>query len=441
MAEDIQVVYDHLIAYSVFAVFTFLLTILGIRKRSGIARLRLLSVIPYSVSAALTTRLYNAIQNRRYPRDFQPYLDRLNASYGILAIVSVFAATWAFLMWIVLGLIKEKAQGWEKQRRRSSFYFYILIADLAVATCLVAGVVLSSTFVPWNMDHCGNPTYGNSKFISGIRLAYGDDDNWAACRRSLTIHVMAAVTVALILLQGILLLPWVSLPNGIRYAIYLTIRIIRRPSKQTDIELGDPEKRSKDLTEEISKQIEQHPHYSDLIGVLKSSQDLVITEHLEVLAKRCCGKNKGQCWACDGITCDGCKEMTKGIPMPRTTHHITDCYAICTGCYLLKCSSKTAALSAAFNPTNLSLQHDGCSRKQTSTIQEAVKLCRGCAKLTPDKIRGIREDREQKLLAKTLVRRLLCSMCEKPMPKTKRRWWICGLGNHECHWAGHEVSW
>ncbi|VBB76565.1 Putative protein of unknown function [Podospora comata] len=438
MAEEVQVIYDHLIAHSVFSAFILFLTIVGLRNRTALATLRLLSVIPYTISAALAARLYVAIRNRHYPRDFQLYLDRLNVSYGILAIVGVFSAVWTFLMWILLGCIKRKAPG--KERTRSSLYLYVLITDLMVAGSLIAGVAVSSTFVPWNMNHCSQPSYQNSKFISGIRVAYRDNDNWTACRRGIAIHVMAAVTIVLVLAQGILLLPWVNLPNAIRYAIYLTIRIVRKTSKQTDIELGKVKKRDQDLTDEISKQIEQHPHYSDLISVIKDkSQDFVIAQHLEMLAKICCGENKSQCWACDAIICKDCMAMVKGIPVPRTRCHITGCYAICTSCYLVKGSSKPAAFSAAFNPTNLSLQHDKCSLKQTNTIQEAVNLCQGCSQLQPDRIREIKEEREQKMLAKTLVRRILCATCEKPLPKKKRRWWICGSGDHECHWAGHEV--
>ncbi|KAK4200877.1 hypothetical protein QBC40DRAFT_224495 [Triangularia verruculosa] len=438
MAEDIQVVYDHLIAFSVFAVFTFLLTVLGIRKRSGLARLKLLSVVPYSVSAALTTRLYNAIRDQRYPRDFQPYLNRLTAAYGILSVVGVFLATWALIMWLVLGLVKERAPGREKKRRRSSFYFYVLTVDIAITGCLVAGIALSSTFVPWNIKHCDDPVYLDSKFISGIRVAYRDENNGAACRRGLTIHAMAAVAVTLIIAQCILLLPWVNLPNGIRFVIYQTIRIVKRPVRHSDVELGDLESRSQVLREEISKQIEQLTHYSDVVSTLSSSVAFTSTEYLEILAERCCGEDKSQCWACDAMICAGCKVLREKIPVPRTTHHITDCYAICTGCYLMKWSSKPAAFSAAFNSTNLTVQHDGCSRKQTGTIQ-AVKLCRRCSEGTLDQIRDMREAREQKLLAKTVVRRLLCSMCERPIPKEKRRWWICGSEDHECHWAGHEV--
>lgn len=87
MAEEIQVIYDHLIAHSVFSAFILFLTIVGLRNRTALATLRLLSVIPYTISAASAARLYVAIRNRHYPRDFQLYLDRLNASYGILAIV------------------------------------------------------------------------------------------------------------------------------------------------------------------------------------------------------------------------------------------------------------------------------------------------------------------------------------------------------------------
>jgi len=128
------------------------------------------------------------------------------------------------------------------------------------------------------------------------------------------------------------------------------------------------------------------------------------------------------------------------IPVPRTTAHITGCYAICTACYLVKGTSQPAKFSATFNPTDLSLQHHGCSNSNPTAVGKMVELCLGCSSRSPEENCADREEREQRMLAKTLMRRVLCSKCEKPIPKQKRRWWICGAGDHECHWAGHEVS-
>ena len=114
---------------------------------------------------------------------------------------------------------------------------------------------------------------------------------------------------------------------------------------------------------------------------------------------------------------------------------------MCTSCYLIRGSSQPAAFSATLNPTDLSRQHHACSfeEKRRATAGD-VSICKTCAKGTPAEISIRREEREENILARTLRRGILCAECEKPIPKRKRRWWICGQGDHDCHWGGHEVS-
>ncbi|KAK0616947.1 hypothetical protein B0T14DRAFT_538650 [Immersiella caudata] len=235
--------------------------------------------------------------------------------------------------------------------------------------------------------------------------------------------------------------PLINLPTTLRFAIFFAIRLIRRPRlKRRDLELGEAgHEMSQSLEDELMKLVEKHPHYSDLLTVFRESKGVVSSEHIEMIAEKCCGDQKRQCWACDGVICDNCEVMRSSVPVPRTTDHVTGCYAICTSCYLVKGTSQPAKFSATLNPTDLSKQHHGCSKTKPEAMSNEVALCPACAKRSPEENSADREGRELRMLAKTLMRRILCSKCEKPMPKEKRRWWICGAGDHECHWSGHEV--
>ncbi|KAK0640823.1 hypothetical protein B0T16DRAFT_202587 [Cercophora newfieldiana] len=237
--------------------------------------------------------------------------------------------------------------------------------------------------------------------------------------------------------------PLVNLPTTLRFAAFFMIRLIRRPSlRRKDVERGEDmcEKPTTEaLEEEVEGLLAKHPHYCDLLTVFRESKGVASPEHVEILAQKCCVGSKSQCWACDGVVCEGCKVKRSSIPLPRTTDHVTGCYAICTPCYLVKGTSQPAKFSATLNPTDLSLQHHGCSKNTPAVVPKEVGLCPGCSKRSPEQNSADREEREQRMLVKALLRRILCSKCQKPIPKEKRRWWICGTGDHECHWSGHEV--
>jgi len=76
------------------------------------------------------------------------------------------------------------------KRKRSTSYFYLLLADLAIVGCLVAGVAVSSASFPWLLNSCSEPRYAESRVMIGIRLAAGDVSRDAACRRGAMIQVM-----------------------------------------------------------------------------------------------------------------------------------------------------------------------------------------------------------------------------------------------------------
>jgi len=103
--------------------------------------------------------------------------------------------------------------------------------------------------------------------------------------------------------------PLINLPTSLRFAVFFAIRFVRRPGlKRRDIELGEtsyaPHKSSKSLEDEVMSLVAKHPHYSDLLSVFQESKGVASSEHIEVLAEKCCGKSKRQCWACDGVVCN-----------------------------------------------------------------------------------------------------------------------------------------
>lgn len=73
-------------------------------------------------------------------------------------------------------------------------------------------------------------------------------------------------------------------------------------------------------------------------------------------------------------------------------------------------------------------------------MAERVPVCKSCYDLGAEGITLVREKREMAALKHLLDLRLKCSECSGSLPRGRRRWWICDMGRHECHFAGHEVS-
>jgi hypothetical protein len=80
------------------------------------------------------------------------------------------------------------------KRRRSTGYFYLLFADLAIVACLVASVVVSSASFPWHLGSCSDSEYKESRMIRGVRIAAGDPNMNVACRRGVMIQIMSMVS-------------------------------------------------------------------------------------------------------------------------------------------------------------------------------------------------------------------------------------------------------
>lgn len=115
------------------------------------------------------------------------------------------------------------------------------------------------------------------------------------------------------------------------------------------------------------------------------------------------------------------------------------CYAVCTKCYLTRSPAHPAPSHATWNQHDLALQHANCSKATGKQVGEPVDLCISCARLDPSEIGVVREKREVAALKYMLKMKLRCKQCAKSLPQGSRRWWICGTGMHECHWAGHQV--
>lgn len=59
--------------------------------------------------------------------------------------------------------------------------------------------------------------------------------------------------------------------------------------------------------------------------------------------------------------------------------------------------------------------------------------------LSVEELQMVREKGDEIAIRATLAGRVRCFRCEKALTGKKKRWWICGKGPHECHWAGHEA--
>lgn len=77
---------------------------------------------------------------------------------------------------------------------------------------------------------------------------------------------------------------------------------------------------------------------------------------------------------------------------------------------------------------------------QTAKKELQVDVCRSCAKLRVQDLQVLRETRDEIAIRATLAGRVRCFRCENALTGRKKRWWVCGLGPHECHWAGHEAA-
>jgi hypothetical protein len=226
----------------------------------------------------------------------------------------------------------------------------------------------------------------------------------------------------------------------------------------------------------VSRALYSHLHVDDVANISRMSRAMrfAVFSHTgqgraqrrELICEMACTNGeKTECWGCMKVICDvssvpyphshassvhdsqqmpqGCKSTRGSVPVPRTDTHLRSCFALCTRCYIRKSSAVPAPFSATWRPDNLATQHLNCSAdsaslKQKGTLQ--VDACRSCARLTPEQLQAQRERRDEAAIKLTLTRRVMCFECARPIPGRKRRWWICALGPHECHWAGHEAA-
>lgn len=115
----------------------------------------------------------------------------------------IFGAVWGFLSYFLI-LYKKKSsprpvsqpESHPFGRAKSSAYFYIILVDFAIVICLISGIVLTSSFIPWRSDECESLRVVNDRrFICGIYGIVPDAGNTAACQRGFAIQVMSFVSV------------------------------------------------------------------------------------------------------------------------------------------------------------------------------------------------------------------------------------------------------
>jgi hypothetical protein len=196
-----------------------------------------------------------------------------------------------------------------------------------------------------------------------------------------------------------------------------------------------------------------HLHYDDIINLSLTSklmrtsmfyptlEDSHRRNRAELLCvSSCIDGLKNECWGCDRVICDECTHHRSDIQSSRVKDHFSNCYAVCTYCYLMAAPGGAAPFQAKRNMQDLELQHINCCAFQKPLlVEEDVSLCRYCARLDISAITAMREARDEFYLSKTLPRSVECAICIKTLSTSTSRWWFCNRGRHECHWAGHHT--
>ncbi len=143
-----------------------------------------------------------------------------------------------------------------------------------------------------------------------------------------------------------------------------------------------------------------------------------------------CSGARSECWACCTMICPGCQHRHRllGLKAPRTNHHIENCFAICTSCYLGKLSGAEhdACFTAALHSGGLSRQHQPqtCPHHEKKTennnrvniavllSSDTIALCRSCGSLSnPEDHGSQREEGDGCVPASRQASNPLCVLC------------------------------
>ncbi|KAH7168096.1 hypothetical protein DER46DRAFT_307865 [Fusarium sp. MPI-SDFR-AT-0072] len=327
---------------------------------------------------------------------------------------------------------------WDSSQR-SRGCFYILCVDWAIILFSIVEV-------------CRNPIPTGSKdWTFGASLG----------------KIMTMFTIILLAGQDVLLFPIAAFPRFISVPAIVLRRcflpIQHKPVKRWPHEINrllsqKPPGRERSLAimlqnEDIAERVASHLHYDDMVNLSLTSKLMRTTifypsmdpnsrrDRIESLCVASCLKGKkSECWSCERVICDTCKTPKQRIRSSRIKDHFAHCYVVCTVCYLISAPGGAAPFNAKWNMQDLEMQHvNCCSFREPQWEDGGGYLCRYCIKLDGGKLTEIKEKRDEFYLSRTLPRKVDCAICMWPIGRRSTRWWFCGKGRHECHWAGHHT--
>ncbi|KAF5021925.1 hypothetical protein F66182_6028 [Fusarium sp. NRRL 66182] len=417
--------------FSIFMIVWGFLTIgaiKGVCKRSatGFGRLRFWSIIPLAIYGPIVV--------------LNPWwrLGRLSRGYQFLGI---WITIWPILSCIVATLCKQAgSMGKWNDCQRSRGPFYILCVDLAIVFFSI-------------VDACRYPIpTGTSDWTFGGGLG----------------KIMRMFVILLFASQDALIFPIASFPRSISVPAIIIRRFFlpsrskqrakRWPCDMTRLLSQASNHREMALArmlqhDRIAKGVARQLHYHDLVNLSLTSKLMrtavfypsmdTISRHdrIESLCASACSNGmKNECWACERVICNDCKSKRLTIPSSRVKDHFTHCYAVCTFCYLFSAPGGPAPFHAKWNMQDLEMQHIRCCEiKKPGREKKGGYLCRHCHTLSDEGVAEVKEARDEFYLSRTLPRNVDCAVCLTALSRRQPRWWFCGKGRHECHWAGHHT--
>ncbi|KND89962.1 hypothetical protein TOPH_05341 [Tolypocladium ophioglossoides CBS 100239] len=449
-----------LIAVGVISGVHLLATLASILRKSSRygGGLRFLAVVPFAIYGGIAVQgAFKQRYDAHGPLSRQGPVWLGQAMHGVVGIALVL---WALVGGVVFQRSKKGhapfAFRWE-DGRRSSAGFYLAVVDACYFVCVAIALGVASAFTPWHFDQCGGYDVYDAWPVTEAGRA-------GECRRMQTMQILAVLFA--------LILPLLAPPSAVRAQLFFVARALRlrRRSARRDAaawhdlekaalhDAGRDEKASLVAVfreDAIAASLANHLHFDDVANVSRTSRTMRRAvlhpapgrgeQRFDMLCESACmaGAEKSECWACARLLCDDCKVDRHWLTRPRTEDHLAHCYALCTKCYMVRPGARPAPFSATWNPRDLAVQHSACASATADAplapLGVPVAVCPSCARLDDAAVVRVREGREEADMRLALGRRVRCKRCERALPRGRKRWWICGRGLHECHWAGHEA--
>ncbi|UNI16983.1 hypothetical protein JDV02_003365 [Purpureocillium takamizusanense] len=436
---------------------------LWLKSSRAAGYLRFLAILPFALYGGFSIQM--SFKQRYGPNGATSRLGPVWLSQGIHGLAGILLVPWAIIGVYVVQKSRKRqlsssAYDWD-ERRPSSSSFYLALVDACFAAAIITATVFGARFTPWDYSRCDRYRVYNTWPLKGA----GRIDN---CRQMLTSQIMAVLVLLVLCAQFVLIVPVIALPSAFRAPIFYLCRALRfrrtkyhqqqppgwHASEKTPLALSEkPSLETVFRDDAIATSLARYLHFDDVTSVSRTSRAMrravftpmpdARTIRLDMLCEATCsdtGTPKGECWACAKIICEGCHSPRSRLPEPRTVSHLTKCHALCTRCYIRRPSAYPAPFVGSWNPDDLSSQHAAACKIRTKTLLVGpVSICPSCAKLTDQEVVRVREERDAASMRMALMRRMRCRRCERALPRGRRRWWVCGVDYHECHWAGHEA--